>query len=430
MNPRQVEEYLEKLPGFSPKAQGKKPFSLEALERLLERLGNPHKHLKIVHVAGTNGKGSVIAFLNSILTDSGIQTGVFTSPFLCRKEEMFRIGEKEITPEMFAFCLSEVIRESEFLKRETGLFPSEFELYTAAAFLWFQREACDLVLLETGLGGASDATNVIPTPKLAVLTSISRDHVQMLGESIGEIATVKAGIIKKKGRVLSACQEEAAKAVLQERCRETGAKLYWSSQGMRIEQTEKGQLFETPEGKRYQISMQGSCQIENAMLALAAASLLQEEYPGISERTIRSGLLRTSWRARFEKVQEDPWVILDGSHNEAGVRAMADSLKRVAPGRKIRFVVGVLEDKDWQEMLSPLLEMGECFYTLTVPTNRGLDGKLLAEWIRKQGKKAQFFEHWMAAVEKGIAETKATEVFCVFGSLYYLGEVRKYFRKE
>lgn len=427
MDPRQIEEYLEKLPRFSPKAQGRKPFSLEALQRLLERLGDPHKHLEVVHVAGTNGKGSVLAFLNSILTDSGIRTGVFTSPFLCRKEEMFRIGDREITKEMLASCLWEVIREAEELKKEKGLFPSEFELYTATAFLWFQKEGCDLVLLETGLGGASDATNVIPTPRLAIMTSISRDHVQMLGETIGEIATVKAGIIKEKGRVLSAIQEEEAKRVLQERCRETGAELYWVARGTRIEQTEEGQSFETPQGKRYRISMLGNFQIENAMLALRAATLLQKEYPSISERTIRSGLLRTRWQVRFEKVQEDPKVILDGSHNEAGIKGMADSLKQMATQGKIRFVVGVLEDKDWKEMLLPLLKMGECFYTLTVPTDRGLDGRLLAKWLKEQGKKAEFFGSWKEALERGMGETKATEVLCVFGSLYYLGEVRQYF---
>lgn len=427
MNHRQIEKYLEELPKFSPKTQGRKPFSLEALRSLLKRLDDPQAHIRIVHVAGTNGKGSVIAFLNSILTDSGMRTGVFTSPFLCRKEEMFRVGEEEVSEEEFALCMGKVIEEAECLKKETGLFPSEFELYTAMAFSWFRKRNCDLVLLETGLGGESDATNVIPTPELAILTPITRDHMQLLGDTVGEIASVKAGIIKEKGKVLSGRQEEEAKKVLEERCRKKNARLYRASLPEKTELTKEGQAFVTPEGKEYEISMTGGYQAENAMLAIKAAEILGERYSCISDTSIRSGLYRTKWAARFEKIGERPLVILDGSHNEAGVRAMADSLKEVASGRKVRFVVGMLEDKEWQKMLSIVLDIGECFYTFTVSNERGLDGRAIEVWLTEKKKQARYFDGWKAAVKKGLEDAGEEDVLCIFGSLYYLGEVRTYF---
>ncbi|SEJ02744.1 dihydrofolate synthase / folylpolyglutamate synthase [Lachnospiraceae bacterium A10] len=453
MNYQEAVTFLENLPVFEPSKvkSGEQIMGLESLRILLERLGNPERKLRCIHVGGTNGKGSTVAFLRQILIEAGFRVGTFQSPAIDHMTEQIRLNGQEVSEEMFARAMTEVRAEVENMTKVRAedppvgdTPPSPFEMLVAAAFLCFVETQVDYVILEVGLGGDTDATNVIPTPELAILTPISYDHMDLLGATLAEIATHKAGIIKSGGVVLTCPQEPEVMDVLQARCEEVGAELICaempscgekqsSAEAPRTREkrncaeTLENQHFDLPGYENLQIALLGTYQTRNAALAVRAAELLnegnQENLHRIEESHIRKGLLHTRWPARFELIKKNPYVILDGGHNVQGAEVLCESLQYYFPHQKVHFVTGVLADKEYQKMMRLIAPLAEKVYTITPPNPRALSAKDLAAYVRSIGVDAEAFESPEDAVDCALAG----DVICIFGSLYFVGKAREYF---
>ncbi len=465
MNYQEAVTFLENLPVFEPSKvkSGEQIMGLESLRILLERLGNPERKLRCIHVGGTNGKGSTVAFLRQILIEAGFRVGTFQSPAIDHMTEQIRLNGQEVSEEMFARAMTEVRAEVEKMTKvraEVGdTPPSPFEMLVAAAFLCFVEAKVDYVILEVGLGGDTDATNVIPTPELAILTPISYDHMDLLGATLAEIATHKAGIIKSGGVVLTCPQEPEVMDVLQARCEEVGAELICaempshgetqnSAELLGSEMSKKqsssnnnltGQHFDLSGYENLQIALLGTYQTRNAALAVRAAELLndrikfrntigkarkkgnQEDLHRIEESHIREGLLHTRWPARFELIKKNPYVILDGGHNVQGAEMLCESLQYYFPHQKVHFVTGVLADKEYQKMMHLIAPLAEKVYTITPPNPRALSAEDLAAYVRSIGVDAEAFESLEDAVDCALEG----DVICIFGSLYFVGKARE-----
>ncbi len=431
MNYQEAVEFIENLPKFSPAAvvSGKESYDLTSMNTLLEILGNPHKKLKFVHIAGTNGKGSTAAFIQKILMESGLAAGLYTSPALERFTERIRIGSDEIS-EMDLVRITGIVKQAyEEMDRKGYRCPSQYEVVCAAAMFYFAEQRCDIVVLEVGMGGTCDATNVIDVPELAVITTISLDHTAILGDTEAKIAEAKAGIIKENGMVLLYPQQKEVEAVIEQACRVCSAQLYYaslphtaSSNGL------EGQTFELMELglKDLYITMLGSYQIYNAAMAVNAAMLLQKRGWPITEAAIRSGLASAVWPGRFEILQRSPIVVADGGHNEEGVTALRKSLEDHFKDRKIIFITGVLADKNYQAMMDTLLPIAERFYTVTPDNPRALPAEKLAGYIRDQHVAAMVCSTVETALSEAIKSTGSDGIICVTGSLYYMGNVRRF----
>ncbi len=423
MNYQEAVTFLENLPVFEPSKvkSGEQIMGLESLCILLERLGNPERKLRCIHVGGTNGKGSTVAFLRQILIEAGARVGTFQSPAIDHMTEQIRLNGQEVSEEMFARAMTEVRAEA----GDTP--PSPFEMLVAAAFLCFVEAQVDYVILEVGLGGDTDATNVIPTPELAILTPISYDHMDLLGATLAEIATHKAGIIKLGGVVLTCPQEPEVMDVLQARCEEVGAELICAEMPSCREKLNyaETQHFDLPGYKNLQIALLGTYQTRNAALAVRAAELLnegnQENLHRIEESHIREGLLHTRWPARFELIKKNPYVILDGGHNVQGAEVLCESLQYYFPHQKVHFVTGVLADKEYQKMMRMIAPLAEKVYTITPPNPRALSAEDLAAYVRSIGVDAEAFESLEDAVDCALEG----DVICIFGSLYFVGKARE-----
>ena len=416
------------------KERGSMP-GLERVSALLSLLGDPQKDLRYVHVAGTNGKGSVCAFLSSILASSGLTCGVFSSPWIQRYTEQIRIcspsGTREISQEDLALLTEEIQRACLPLSKNGPGLPTEFELLTAAAILYFKRKGCGVVILEAGMGGRLDATNVIPCPEIAVLTPISMDHEAFLGSSHSLIAREKAGIIKEGCHVVSAPQREDVLSVIRERCLEKGAGLTLAPRPRILSSGALGTLFTLEaEGllssSPLHIRLAGAYQPGNASLAAAAALVLMEKGCPITASSIRLGLSLAAWPGRFEILSGDPPFIIDGAHNPDGIRALTESLSLCFPGKKLTMIAGVLADKDYETMYRQMIPFGEHFITVTVPNPRALPAEDLAAFIHKCGGRA-----WAASsLEEALSEAlflqkkEGTAGILAFGSLYYIGKIR------
>jgi len=431
MTYREALDFIGSQPRFAPRklAEGEEPFNLNAIRRLLSLLGDPQKDLRFVHIAGTNGKGSTTAFLSSILTEAGLRVGIYTSPFLERFTERIRVGEREI-PESDLARHAEAVRAAVEQMRAAGEdLPSEFELVCAIAFLWFREQTPDLVVLEVGLGGRLDATNVIDCPELAVITAIGFDHMETLGDTLPRIAWEKAGIVKPGGHVLAAPQNPGVDAVFQTVCWERKAVLHTAALPVRTARPNlEGQSFDLPGCSDLHISLLGTYQMDNGALAAQAAFLLRDLGWPVTEQAVRSGLDKARWPGRFELLRRDPAVLIDGAHNADGAAALRLSLETYFPGQKITFVAGVLADKDYDAMFSSVLPLADRFYTITPPSPRALPAQALAGYLEDKGADAVPCSFLEAAMEQAMDRAGEKGVVCAFGSLYYIGQVRALFR--
>ena len=395
---------------------------LASMRDLLDYLGNPQKDLTFIHVAGTNGKGSFIAFLSNILIQAGYKTGVYTSPALVKETETIRINNLEI-PQADAYECSLIVADALRKMKEDGHLPAtEFEAMTALAILYFKQQHCDYCILEVGLGGALDATNVIDCPKLAVITSISMDHMGYLGNSIEEIAVQKAGIIKENGLVLT--MEQKACPVIQEIADQKKAALVVNDKtAYDIDYSLTGITFCFDDLKDLHIHLLGTYQVQNACLAICAAKLLD-----VDEVSIRKGLEVTAWPGRFEILQYDPIVLIDGSHNMDGVRTLSESLTAYFGDRKIYFVLGVLADKEYEKMADIYLKHAKEIYTVTVPNPRALSAEKYKEVFEAE---SDIPVHACESIEEAVSavmeQAKPDDVVAICGSLYYIGIVRSMF---
>ena len=419
---------------------------LERIRELLERLGRPQDRLKFVHVAGTNGKGSICAYLASILGAAGHRTGMFTSPYIERFEERIRVDGVMISPDELRDVTLAVREHAEAMAEETGDHPTEFELMTAVALEHFARCGCDIVVLEVGLGGRLDSTNVIDAPEACVIARIGLDHTALLGNTLAAIAGEKAGIIKEGSAVVSWPQEPEAMAVIEHAAAEHGCELRVPD----FAQLEEGAIrwedgaspfrsFSYREWTDLRTGILGSYQPQNATVALEVVSVLRGRGWHIPDEAVRAGVDRTRWPGRFEIVEggsspDGFAIVVDGGHNPQGARALADSLAEVFPGRKPVFVIGVLEDKDYPRMLEDVLPLGSAFVCVTPDNPRALPAHKLARAIRWTGQDllgcsacvnpvvARDFED---AIRRARELADPDGLICAFGSLYSVAALKE-----
>lgn len=419
---------------------------LERIRELLERLGRPQDRLKFVHVAGTNGKGSICAYLASILSAAGYRTGMFTSPYIERFEERIRVDGAMISPDELRDVTLAVREHAEAMAEETGGHPTEFELMTAVALEHFARCGCDIVVLEVGLGGRLDSTNVIDAPEACVIARIGLDHTALLGNTLAAIAGEKAGIIKEGSAVVSWPQESEAMAVIEHAAAEHGCELWVPD----FAQLEEGAIrwedgaspfrsFSYREWTDLRTGILGSYQPQNATVALEVVSVLRGRGWHIPDEAVRAGVARTRWPGRFEIVEggsspDGFAIVVDGGHNPQGASALADSLAEVFPGRKPVFVIGVLEDKDYPRMLEDVLPLGSAFVCVTPDNPRALPAHKLARAIRWTGQDllgcsacvnpvvARDFED---AIRRARELADPDGLICAFGSLYSVAALKE-----
>ena len=396
--------------------------SLHRIGQLLQALGNPQERLKFIHIAGTNGKGSTAAMTASILQAAGYKAGLFTSPYIYRFNERIQINGCQI-PDQDVVALTKEIRA---LADKMPEQPTEFDFVTAMAMTFFARQHCDIVVLEVGVGGALDATNIIPTPEVAVITNIGLDHTDLLGDTLAKIAAVKAGIIKENGHAVTYRGAPEVEAVYEAVCREKSTQ--WRKADfdslVSVSHGLEGQVFHHGSRKDLVLPLLGDHQLHNAAVVLAIADTLIEKGWQITEDHIRQGIREVSWPGRFDILHHDPLFIIDGGHNPQCIEALVKNIRDYLTGRKVIVLTGVLADKDYADMYKPVMPFVDTFVCMTPPNPRKLEAALLAEYLTQAGAKATACDTIPQAVETAMALAGSDGVVLSFGSLYTIGDVR------
>lgn len=401
---------------------------LDAMRELLRRLGNPEKGRKIVHIAGTNGKGSVLAFLSTVLTESGYRVGRYISPTLFSYRERIQVDGEYIEKEPLARLVTRIREASEAMDRDGLRTPTAFEIETALGLLYFAEKKCDIVVLETGMGGRDDATNAIAEVMMEIFASISLDHLGVLGNDLTEIAECKADIIRKNSLVISAFQKEEAAEVLKRTAAERNAKLITVDPGQ-ISDVKYGyeeQSFSYGAEKNIRIHLAGAYQIENAALAWEAVQGLRSLGFRISDEAFRRGMEKTVWRGRFTCIHREPLVIMDGAHNEDAAKKLAASIETYFPGRKISYIMGVFKDKEYEKVIRITAPYAAKVTAVETPGNsRALPKEELKKVWETFGVPVTTADTIAEAVKENITSAEKEEIILVFGSLSFLGEAEK-----
>lgn len=422
---------------------------LERIALLVDKLGHPERDLRFIHVAGTNGKGSTCAYISSILEHAGYRCGLFTSPYIERFEERIRVNGVDISLEELSRATLEVKAAACIVERELGEHPTEFELMCAVALLHFKAAACDVVVMEVGLGGRLDSTNVIE-PDLCVISRIGLDHTSILGDTIEKIAAEKAGIIKSGVPVVSCVQVPEAMDVIVRKCAEMGCTLATFDMDETVDaglDMDKGVRRFSFRDMDYETALLGSYQMMNAACAIASARAISQSYR-IDERAIYEGIRDARWPARFEIAHMRPLVVIDGAHNPDGANMLARSLADLSSAighdsdARIAFVVGVLADKDYEQIIMPVADLASSFYTYTPPNPRALSASDLASCIRDildRGKSFQAGHQCRCdedstkivacdsaeqAMKTALKEEGPEGIIVAFGTLYSISEIR------
>jgi dihydrofolate synthase / folylpolyglutamate synthase len=399
---------------------------LDNMRNLLELMGNPHKRLKYVHIAGTNGKGSTAAMISSILMEAGYNTGLYTSPYIVNFNERMQVNGKEISNEKLA-SITEYVKENIDIIVDRGdSHPTEFEIVTAIAFQYFFDMKCDVVVLEVGMGGRFDSTNIIDPPLAAVITSISFDHMQYLGDTLEKIAFEKAGIIKNETDVILYPQVDGVRKVVEQSCLNTGSVLHEVDFGSLsvTHYDENGQVFSFDKYKDLKISLIGDHQAKNAAVAIKTVEMLRSKGLNISDELIYKGLKNARWPGRFEIIKKNPLFIIDGAHNAEKIEALRSTLVKYFPGKSFTFIIGVLEDKDYKEMFKAIAVMADRIITVTPLSERALPAKELAQLLKLYCKNVSSSDTIEEAIRTSIEASYPHGVICAFGSLYLIGEIR------
>lgn len=378
----------------------------EVSSAMLDALEEPQRGLPFVHIAGTNGKGSVSAFLSSILRKAGKKTGTFTSPHLVDFRERIMVDGQMIPKEAVTRL------GNKLLSMDFGVQPTMFDYCLVMAVLYFKEQGCEIAVMETGLGGRLDSTNALGAPLVSIITKIGFDHMAILGNTLSAIATEKAGIIKPGSYVVLERQEPEAKKVLLDAAAGNAHTMLTDE--------------DVKEASRYPMKLLGVHQWENAAAAKKAAEALLCDMPG-REQYIAEGIREARWPGRMEILSEDPFLLVDGAHNGHGVLALSESLRYLYPGEKFHFIMGVLADKDYENMVEELLPLATDFVTVTPESSRALQGQKLAEFIEKKGIRAVCAGSVFEALTYWKKNTGRT---VLFGSLYFIGEIEEFFQKE
>lgn len=404
---------------------------------LLNKLGNPQNNIKVIHVAGTNGKGSTCSFLSTTLIEAGYKVGLYTSPFLEVFNERMRINGKNIPNDKLAELTTIVKEKVDEMVKEGMPHPTEFEVTTAIGFLYFDMEKVDYLVLEVGLGGRHDATNVIDEPVMTVITSISIDHVDQLGDKLSGIAYEKAGIIKSSAHLVLYPQKDEAREVVLKVAEEKDVEVYEintrdvkvkgaSLYGQEMDMNVLGQEF-----KDLTIGLIGDHQSKNALTAATTLKLLSDKnLADISDEHIINGLKKTKWGGRLELLKKNPITIIDGAHNEEGAAVLADSISKYLHDYKVTLVFGMLKDKDVDKVLSILLPVVDEVIATTPNSDRALTAELLCEKIKAHNKRAVATNNINEAIEIASKIKGEKEAIIYAGSLYLIGEVRSIIKEE
>lgn len=407
------------------RGNGKKE-SLDRMNALLEKIDNPERNLSVVHIAGTNGKGSTANFMSAILKKTSIKTGLYTSPHLEKINERIRIGSEDISDEDFIRLAKFIEPFVHEVEKELDERLYSFEILTALALFYFAEAGCELVILEAGIGGRLDSTNAIPTPEVAIITSIGMDHMKVLGNTKRDIAYEKAGIIKGNGFIVYPSMGKDIDEVIEERATTVKAKAI-NIQPNDIAITamsHKGSHFSYKHLTDLTLHMLGEHQIMNAVLTIEAAWVLKEKGYAIEENHIRNGLKEAYWPGRLERIQDEPLILIDGAHNPEGVQTLKANIQTLFPNERFTFVVGMMKDKDYMAMIDEMLPLADAMYTVSPDPYRGFDAKAVAEEINDKQVKAEAFD----SVEKVIIKLKENDnpsnKVIVFGSLYLIGDIK------
>ena len=411
---------------------------LERIQVLMEKLGNPQNELRFVHVAGTNGKGSICVFLSEILQAAGYTTGLFTSPYLEVFEERIRVNGQNIPYDDLLEITLAVRAAAAEVERECGEHPTEFELMTAVALCYYRKAACDIVVLEVGLGGRLDSTNCIPAPEVCVIARLGLDHTAILGNSLAEIAAEKAGIIKAGAAVVSYPQEDEAARVLKCSAQACGTSVRTANfdclftDAVTAEVNAEGEQILlrsfSYKGAPYQTQLLGVYQPGNAACAIEVSRALHERGWRITDEHIRAGIRAAVWLGRFELMPHaagEPWVVVDGGHNPQGVEALCATLADVFPKKAPVVVLSVLADKDYASMAQSLVAVAKSFVVLAPPNQRALIPRELAQVLQEEAQRTgkadclvQEAVSFDEAFRLARAQASAEDVIVFSGSLY------------
>ena len=393
----------------------------EITKIMLEKLGHPEEGLPYIHIAGTNGKGSTASFLSTIFKEAGLKTGMFTSPHLVDFRERIQVNGEMISKED-TYRLATKLLDMDF-----GVSPTMFDYCLVLALLYYKEQQCDVVILETGLGGRYDSTNAVGTPDVAIITKIGFDHMAILGDTLPQIAKEKAGIMKKGAKIICESQEKEVEAIFLDTAKEVGVDSCQMISASCIQkeagEDERLQYFSAYGYQHLAMHMLGVHQYENATAAiLAAEAFLQGKYEKEQiEAAVRAGIFHTKWAGRMEVLSKQPFFMVDGAHNAHGVAALEESLKTLYPNEKFHFIMGVMADKDYEDMIARLLPLALDFVTVTVGSSRSLPAEQLADCITSKGILAESKNSFAEAFEEVTKERREKTI--AFGSLYFIGEI-------
>lgn len=413
--------YLEGLSRFGIR------LGLERMQELVIRLGHPEKKYPTIHITGTNGKGSTTACLAAILQEAGFRTGMYTSPHLERYTERMRIDGLEVEEAVFAHAIEQTAAAARDMERDGLEHPTQFEVLTAAAFVMFAAMKVDYAVIEVGLGGSLDSTNVIES-RVAVITNVTLEHEDRCGSTIREIAEHKAGIIKKNSRVLTAAQGEALE-VIRRRAADCGAVVQvlgeeWQAQMQSVSLTGIAWMLQQPNGSSWplQARLVGEHQVYNASLAVMAALTVRET--AVNQEAVARGLAKACWPGRFEVLRTQPPLVVDGAHNPAGAAVLRRTLDQVFPGREVLFLLGILKDKDIEGITGLLVREQDRVIAVRPLSERAAEAGDLASHFPPH--QVEAVPDWEEGVNRllELAEQEPRKVACVAGSLYLLGAVR------
>lgn len=402
---------------------------LERIEELCSRLGDPQKKLRFVHVAGTNGKGSFCSMLSSVLRKSGLKVGLYTSPYIRFFNERMCVDGEPISNEELAELCEYIKSISDSMTDK----PTEFELITAIAFEYFYRHSCDVVVLEAGMGGRLDSTNIIRNPYLSVITGIALDHTAFLGDTVEKIAKEKAGIIKDGAPVLFGGDDESAASVIEATARDRGSDFYRTryTELTNIRPSLDRTLFDFGNDKDIVIKLLGMYQPRNAANVIEAVRILRKRGLNISDSALRDGLADATWQGRFEIISKDPLMIFDGAHNPQGIRSAVESIKTYFGDKKVYLLTGVLRDKDYTAIAKDLSEVAQKAFTLTPDSPRALSSSEYAETLRGAGIEATAYDSLSDALSaaRNAAKRDNVPLICL-GSLYVYSSLMTEIEKQ
>lgn len=423
--------YLEALERIHDFGRFGSKLGLSRMSKLMSLLDDPQDQVKVIHVAGTNGKGSVCRYIYSILLTGGYKVGLYTSPYLERFTERMELDGYEILETEVAFYAQKVLEKVDFMVTEGFESPTEFEVITAMAFCYYADNKADFLVLEVGLGGTGDSTNIMKSPEVSIITSISYDHMEYLGESLEEIASEKAGIIKTEVPVVVFVRDESAKTVIRAAALAKNSNWYDATTYpvSNLRESLRETIFDVMiEKKLYsniKISMIGLHQVDNAVCALAAIQILQSKKTiTLNDQQVYNGIVKARQTGRLEILSVNPYIIIDGAHNEAGAAALAKVIKTHFEGKRILLILGMLKDKKINRILEELLGLTDDIVASEPDNPRKLEAEKLVEFIRARGKNCLVMPDIRDAVSYATRHKENFDLVIFAGSLYLIGKVR------